>query len=138
MTSQPGFDLVGFGDVDTGGGYSGTELLDLADHVNGRLMHVVAGQLRPLLSRRDLASRQQCNMSCSAFGQVGSHDAAEGPRSTGDDVGRVGTEFGWEGPRQARAQAETRDVHRAVPDGDLIFGILRENVLADARCGLRV
>ena len=77
-------------------------------------------------------------MTRSAFGQVGSHDAAEGPGSTGDDVGRVGSEFGGKGWRQARARAETRDVHRATPDGDLILGILRENVLADARCGLRV
>src|SRR6201995_3773668 len=89
-------------------------------------------------SRRDLGSRQQCNMTCSAFGQVGSHNAAEGPDSTGNDVGRVGSEFGWESLRQARARAETRDVGSAAPDGDLILAILRENVLADARCRLRV
>src|ERR1700744_58802 len=138
MTSQPRFDLVGIGDVDTGGGYASAALLNLADHVNGRPMKVVVGQLRPLLSRRDLASRQQCNMAGSAFGQVGRHDAAKGPDTTGNNVGRIGCEFGWEGLRQARARAETRDVHRAAPDGDLIFEILRENVLADPRCALRV
>ena len=71
-------------------------LLDLADRVDGRVMPVVVRQHRPLVSRRDLASAQQCNMTCAAFGQVGGHDAAEGSGSTGDDVGRVGSEFGWE------------------------------------------
>ena len=113
------------------GGYSRTEVLDLSDRVDGRVVPVVIGERWPLVSRRDLAAGQQRNMACAAFGQIGGHDATEGSPTTGDDVGRIGREFRRESLRQARAWAKPWDEHGVTPDGNLILGVLREDVLAD-------
>ncbi len=75
-------------------------------------------------------------MTCAAFSQVRGHDAAEGSSSAGDDVGRVRREFGWEGLCQARTRAQTRNESCAAADCDLIFGVVSENMLADARSGV--
>ena len=61
-------------------------------------------------------------------------DAAERSRSTGDDVGRIGSEFGREGFREIDARAQARDVCRVATDCHLIFGLRAEDLPADADC----
>ena len=78
------------------------------------------------------ASAQQCDVPCSAFGQIGGHDAAERSGPARDDIGPIRCELGGEGPRQARAWTQAWHECRLAADRDLIFGAAVEKVLADA------
>ena len=96
VIAQPGRHLVVVGDIDTGGGDVSAELFDRADRVDGREVRSssLSADQRSLEAAR---SAQQGDVAGAAFGEVGGHDAAERSRSTRDDVGRIGGEFGGEG-----------------------------------------
>src|ERR1700753_377480 len=69
----------------------------------------------------------------SAFTQILGHDSAEGPGPASHHVGRVGREFGWKRLCQASTRTKPWDKCGPPANGDLIFRVVSENVLADPR-----
>jgi hypothetical protein len=134
VVAQPGIYLLAIGDIDTGGRDLNTEAFDRPDRADGREVRVVFGQCQPSASRRNAASAQQRDVACSAFGQVGGHNAAERSCTASHDIGRIRGQLGGKRSCQAAARAQSWDERRSAADRDLIFGPVVEKVLADA-CG---
>ena len=131
---QPGPYLLAVGDVDADGAYVRTEAFDPADHLDRRELRIGCGQLRPGAPRRHRGAAEQSDVPRAVFCQVRGHHAAERTRTSGDHVGRVGSELGGKGPGQPAARAQPGNQHRAAPKRDLVLvGRVVEQLPADER-----
>jgi hypothetical protein len=135
---QPRLHLIGVGDIDARDRHARTEAFGFADRVDRRPMRVGIRKQRPPAPWGDLASAQQGDMPRPSLGEVGRDDAAQRSGPTGDDIRRIGREFGREGFGEVAARAQPRHELHAPPDGDLILAAFIQNVFAGERGGLAI